>query len=99
MISSDKTFELIQSMSKSEKRYFKITGELFKSDNLALKVFDALEKMDQYKEEVFYTNFGDGESKKKISSVKSQLFYTILKSLREFHYKKKKLTKNIYVWH
>lgn len=90
MIQVDKTFELVKSMTKSEKRYFKIASELFRSNNLSVKLFDQLDKMQSYNDVVFYESLKSYGSKNKISSVKSQLFYSILKSLREFHYKKKK---------
>ena len=47
-------FELIQSMTKSEKRYFKLLSSRHSigGENNYIRIFDALEKMKTYEEKV-----------------------------------------------
>lgn len=47
----DELPRLIQSLTKSEKRYFKMFTSLQSGEKSYLKLFDAIEKMEEYDEE------------------------------------------------
>ncbi len=76
-------FTLIKSMSKAEKRHFKLTSSKYDkgSKNNYLRLFDLIDKMDSYQEETVARKFTDIN----LSYTKNYLFHSLLKSLREFH--------------
>ena len=54
---STELFQLIKSLSKSEKRYFKLTSSLQSGDKNYMKLFDAIELQDSYDEQEIKINF------------------------------------------
>jgi len=83
-----KLHQLIQSLSKSEKRYFKLNSNQNVRDKGKnyLKLFDLLEKMPQYDEHDLENNLKKaGVSTQYLSADKNHLFQLILRSLRNFH--------------
>lgn len=86
----DELFSLIQSMSKSEKRYFKIeakkSGE--KRSSNYLKLFDAMNDMEEYDETYLRKRFKKEKFIDHLPSEKRYLYQTILKSLRHFRSEK-----------
>ena len=56
---SNHLHELIHSLNKSEKRYFKVfsSRHTIGEENAYIKLFDYLDKMDEYDEEVVFCHF------------------------------------------
>lgn len=80
MRNQDSLFQLIQSMSKTEKRYFVLDAR--KSGKMASryqKLFDMLNKMDNYDDELLKKYFP-----KNLSSDKAYLYESILRSMRDY---------------
>ncbi len=85
MKSSDYLFFLIKSLTSHEKRHFKLESNFQSGDDKTyIKVFDAIDKMeDKYEEETVLKIFsGD---KKKLSVGKNFLYNKILRSLRTYN--------------
>lgn len=85
MTPSSELFELIKSLSKSEKRYFKLTSTLQRGSKNYMKLFDAIEAQSEYDEESIKKAFKNSTFIKHLPSEKSHLYNLILKSLRAFH--------------
>lgn len=84
MEASTDLHELIHSMSRTEKRYFKLFAKMQgKADNNYIRLFDAVNKQDIYDEEVLKRKFA--KRIKQFGSTKFFLYKLILKSLRIFH--------------
>lgn len=85
---SDNLFNLIKSLTKSEKRYFKIIASK-KSDegkgNNYLQLFNAIDKQDEYNEEKIIQQFAKSTFIKHLPSEKNYLYFNILKALVLFH--------------
>ncbi len=74
-------FQLIKSLKKSEKRYFKIYAQSFvKEESMYVKLFDAIDKQEEYNEKDLQEKF----QIKHISVAKKYLFDAILKSMRNY---------------
>lgn len=78
--------QLIQSMTAAEKRYFKI--HFSSSKSLVTKLFDFINTMSEYDEEVVKENFKDSKLSKNLKVYKIMLVDLLLKSLSSFRYKK-----------
>lgn len=84
MEASTDLHQLIHSMSRSEKRYFKLFAQMQgKSDNNYIQLFDAINKQKAYDEEALKRKFA--KSVKQFGSTKFFLYKLVLKSLRMFH--------------
>ncbi len=85
---SHKLFNLVKSLSGSEKRYFKLAAKNNVGDkvNKYLVLFDAIDSQKAYNEEVLkelvYKN--ENIESRKYSELKSYLYEMILKSLQQF---------------
>ena len=77
-------FYLIHSLSKAEKRFFKMQCALQSGDKKYLKVFDAMEKITEYDEEKLKNKIKDNKIKNGLSFYKNYLYNQLLKSLRHF---------------
>lgn len=82
---SNELFELIKSLSKSEKRFFKLSSSLQSGDKNYLKIFDYIDKQASYDEEDLKEVFKKERFIKHLPSEKNHLYKLILKSLRGFH--------------
>lgn len=82
---STELFDLIKSLSKSEKRFFKLSSSLQTGDKNYLKIFDAIDKQKTYDEEALKDQFRDETFVKHFPSEKNHLYKLILKSLRSYH--------------
>ena len=83
---TDNLFRLIKSMNKPEKRYFKIYASRHSSEeNNYLKLFDAIEKQNEYNEESILKKFQKETFVKKFPIAKARLFDTVLRSPDAFH--------------
>ncbi len=82
---SNELFYLIKSLTKSEKRYFKLASTLQQGQKNYLQLFDAIEEQDEYDEQSIKDRFKGTVFIKHLPSEKNHLYYLILKSLRNFH--------------
>lgn len=82
---STELFDLIKSLSKSEKRFFKLSSSLQTGDKNYLRIFDVIEKQTSYDEAAIKKQFENETFIKHFPSEKNHLYKTILKSLRGFH--------------
>lgn len=86
-IASAHLHKLIKSLSRAEKRYFKLysvrqaTAEGYNY----LKLFDAIDKMNEYDENQLIKKFSNELFIKQLSIAKARLYEQILKSLNSFH--------------
>lgn len=90
MKSTDDLFLLICSMSKSEKGYFKkfASKHTIGGKNIYVKLFDEIEKMDEYDEAGLKQKFKGENFVKNLYSTKNYLFNLILKALSSYHSEK-----------
>lgn len=79
---SNDLFQLIQSLSKSEKRYFKLMASLQNGEKNYMRLFDAIEKQKVYDEKAIVRTFAGKKFIQHLSSEKNYLYHLILKSLR-----------------
>lgn len=82
---SNELFQLIKSLTKSEKRYFKLSSSLQSGEKNYLKLFEAIEIQDEYDEEAIKNLFKKETFIKHLPSEKNHLYNLILKSLRGFY--------------
>ncbi len=82
---STNLFDLIKSLTKSEKRFFKLSSSLQSGDKNYMRLFDEIEKQEVYNEEEIKDRFKKETFIKHLPSEKSHLYKLILKSLRGFH--------------
>lgn len=82
---SNDLFELIKSLSKSEKRFFKLSSSLQSGDKNYLKIFDAIDRQKEYDEDMLKECFEGETFIKHFPSEKNHLYKLILKSLRAYH--------------
>ncbi|MDB5249521.1 MAG: hypothetical protein JWQ40_3915 [Segetibacter sp.] len=81
--STDALFQLIHTMEKSEKRNFKlyVTRNTATEDLKIIQVFDALDKMNEYDEEMLLKK-SPSVKKQQLSNIKAHLYKQLLASLR-----------------
>lgn len=84
---SNHLFELIKSLNKSEKRYFKVfsSRHTIGEENGYIKLFDYIDKMETYDEDRLFADFKGQALLNKFSITKARLYSNILKSLDSFH--------------
>jgi tetratricopeptide (TPR) repeat protein len=85
MKGSDELFQLIRSMSKSEKRYFKLHASLQGSRKNYLELFDAIDRQKEYDEEKIRSRFAGETFLKQLNVTKHYLYELILRVLRAYH--------------
>lgn len=87
---SDDLFQLIKSMSKSEKGYFKkfASKHTIGEKNIYVKLFDAMDRLDEYNEQEIKKKFAGEKFADKLYSTKNYLFNLILKALSSYHAEK-----------
>ncbi|MGB3077051.1 MAG: hypothetical protein WBB36_17135 [Chitinophagales bacterium] len=86
MNSHDQLFELIKSLSKSEKGYFKKISSVHikgKRNNYLL-LFDAIDKMDKYDERILKKNL-HGKITSQLSFLKHYLYHQLLEALDQYY--------------
>ncbi len=79
---NDDLFQLIKSMSRTEKRYFKVDAQ--KGSSSYIKLFDALNSMDEYDEERLQKKLKGEGFLNRLGTEKNYLYYAILKSMRSY---------------
>lgn len=87
MAKSDSLFQLIQAMSKAEKRYFKLHSEKYEGRDLSqyLALFDLIAAQEQYDEEGLRANLPPELNPRNFSFAKTTLYGIILRALRNYH--------------
>lgn len=78
-------YDLIKSLSKSEKRFFKLSSSLQQGEKNYIRLFDAIEEQEEYDEERIKSKFKNETFIQHFPSEKNHLYKQILKSLRAFH--------------
>lgn len=80
---SDSLFLLVKSMRKSEKRYFKLDSSEASGDHKYMKLFDLLDKQQEFDEDrILQTN--GWIKKSQFSNLKAHLYKKILQSLKRY---------------
>lgn len=82
---STELFDLIHSLSKSEKRFFKLNSSLQSGEKNYLKLFDYIVNSKKYDEKELKQYFSKEKFIKHLPSEKNHLYKLILKSLRQFY--------------
>lgn len=82
---STELFDLIKSLTKSEKRFFKLSSSLQTGEKNYIKIFDLIEKQNEYDEAAIKKHFAKEKFIKHLPSEKNHLYKLLLKSLRGFH--------------
>ncbi|MFK7905708.1 MAG: hypothetical protein AB8B69_11315 [Chitinophagales bacterium] len=86
MAVSTQLFDLIQSLDKSEKRYFKLHCSQYKGDDSQyLKLFDAIDKQEVYDEGILKEKFKNEKFVKQFHVMKNYLYNLTLDSLWRFY--------------
>lgn len=78
-------FKLIKSLTKSEKRFFKLSSALQSGDKNYVKLFDFIDAQSEYDEASLKKEFQNSTFIKHLSSEKNHLYKLILKSLRSYY--------------
>jgi stress-induced morphogen len=83
----DSLHELIHSLSKSEKRYYKIyaSRHMAGEDSTMITLFDYISRQSAYDEETLFIHFKGKAFLNQFSTVKKRLYDQILQSLHAFH--------------
>lgn len=82
---STELHDLIKSLTKSEKRFFKLHSSLQSGDKNYLRIFDALDKQKVYDEAAIKKQFAKETFIRHFPSEKNHLYKLILKALRAYH--------------
>lgn len=82
---SSDLFDLIRTLTKSEKRFFKLQSSLQSGDKNYVRIFDIIEKMSGYDEDFLKKTFKGETFIKHLPSEKNHLYKLILKSLRSYY--------------
>lgn len=82
MAHSTELFDLIRSLDKAEKRYFKLYAGMQSGEKQYLKVFDQICKMDTYDEPALLEHFKGEAFTNKFHVLKNYLYNLVLRSLR-----------------
>jgi len=79
-------FELIKSLSVSEKRYFKMFASLQEGNKIYIRLFNEIDKQDSYDEKKIKEKFKDEKFIKQLSFTKNYLYKLIFKSLLNYNH-------------
>lgn len=87
MKKKDDLFQLIKSLSKSEKRFFKIYSgrHVIGQQNNYVELFDLISKQSEYNEEAILKKFRGKKLVNRFSVAKAYLYDLILKSMNTYH--------------
>jgi len=86
MIKGDKTFQLITSLTKSEKRFFKIysSRHVIGEKNNYVQLFEAIDRQEVYDENEIKRRFAEEKFTNRLSVAKAYLYDLILKSMSAY---------------
>lgn len=82
---SPELFDLIKSLTKSEKRFFKLHSALQSGEKNYLRIFDTIEKQRAYNEEAIKQLYAGETFIRHFPSEKNHLYKLVLKALRAYH--------------
>lgn len=84
---SDELFQLVQSLTKQEKRYFKLFAarHVIGEKNKYLLLFDEIERQKKYDEDAIKKKFKNEAFVKQLHVIKNYLHVLVMRSLRNFH--------------
>ena len=85
MRSSNELFELIKSLEKSEKRYFRLFCSFHGGNKKYMLVFNAIEKQKKYDEKSILTLFKKEKFATHFPVVKQYLYNLVLSSMESYH--------------
>lgn len=85
MKATTELFDLIKSLTKSEKRFFKLSSSLQQGEKNYIRLFDVIEAQEIYDEEKIKSKFSNENIAQHFPSEKNHLYKQILKALRAFH--------------
>ncbi len=88
MASFGDLFLLIKSLSKSEKRYFRLNSFSQSGNPKYVQLFDLLGDMEELDKSGISVLYEEGTNQQQVSATKNYLYDLILESLRSFHEKK-----------
>ncbi len=88
MTPSTELFDLIKTLTKSEKRFFKLSASLQSGNKNYLLLFDAIGEQKEYNEQAIKEQFKEEKFIKHLPSEKNYLYNLILKSLRGYYAEK-----------
>lgn len=80
-------FDLVKSLSRSEKRYFRMNTAIQQGDKQYLSLFDALQKQEKYDEAAIIKMLGGNVSANRFNFQKNYLYKAILNTLQQLHSK------------
>jgi hypothetical protein len=90
----DSLFQLIRSLTKAEKRYFKVNStHTIGEKNNYMRLFDALDKLEEFDDAKFRQKFKNEPFIKYLAAEKNYLYELILKSLRAYRSDKSRYLK------
>lgn len=81
----DDVFQLTKSLTKNEKRFFKMYSQLTEGNKNYIKLFDLLEKEKEYNEEVIKRKLKGAKFLTNLPYEKNYLYKQLLKALRIYH--------------
>jgi len=82
---TDDLFQLIRSLSRNERRYFRLFSGLQEGEKNYLDLFDAIDKLEAYDEKVFIQKNKGRSFLKNLAWRKHHLYDTILSALEAYH--------------
>ena len=88
MKKNDRLFDLIRTLTKNEKGYFKKFSQANsqkEDSNQYIQLFDAIDKQKEYDEDLLVGKFAKGNKKFNFSAAKNFLYDRILNSLESYH--------------
>ncbi|HVZ39726.1 MAG TPA: hypothetical protein VHI13_10650 [Candidatus Kapabacteria bacterium] len=85
MKASDDLFRLVKSLSKAEKRYFKLQATFYRGSKLYLALFDAIDAMESYNEASLKRQFAGMPLVRQFNVAKRYLYEQVMRSLRAYH--------------
>lgn len=85
MKASDNLFNLIHSLTRAEKRYFRLFSQMQAGNKNYLKLFDFVESQEEYDESIIKSTFKNEIFIRQLTRTKGYLYDLILKSLRNFY--------------
>ena len=85
-IPSDDLFQLIQSLTKAEKKNFKHFASKQRGEKNYMRLFDAIDRQKEYNEAAIKKIFHDKKFIRQLNSIKNYLYHLISKSLESHHY-------------
>ncbi|MBU2494104.1 MAG: hypothetical protein KJ571_15870 [Bacteroidetes bacterium] len=87
MVKKEQLFYLIKSLTKAEKRYFKLFASVNSTGTNYILLFDAIDSQNVYDEKAIKEKFREKNFAKHLHVTKNYLNKLILKSLRNYHSK------------